>query len=320
MSLSTPEARAFVERLRDLLPARDAERVVREVESLVLDRAEAEAADGAGGAEAERRALAHLGTPEALADTLVSAPLSIGLSTRRAFARWLVVLVAGPLLLALLLTLAKADAAAVPGLLAPLPLSPWYAALTAVLGQVLLDVGLLLVLFALLGRLRGRQGVPSLQLTAPAWSRADALRGLLLLILLAVVAHPLRDAIFSVRRAGEAHPFLAPDLVALLPWLDVVLGLCALRCALVLAKKADGAAVLVVDALAGLGGVALLLLAATRSEVVRLPSDVLGADTAHVLNDLVTRAFLVVFVVAALLLTVRVVQRLLRLKRALAGA
>jgi hypothetical protein len=44
---------------------------------------------------------------------------------------------------------------------------------------------------------------------------------------------------------------------------------------------------------------------------------VLGTDTAHVLNDLVTRSFLVVFVVAALLLTLRVVQRLLRLRRAL---
>jgi len=319
VSLTTPEARAFVERLRDLLPPRDADRVVREVEALVLDRAEAEAAAGAGDAEAERRALARLGTPEALADTLASDPLVIGATTRRTFVRWFFVLWAGHFLLSLLLTLAKADAAALPGLLAPLPLRPWHAALTAVMGQALLDVGLLLVLFAVLGRLRGG-AVPSLHLVTPTWTKPEALRGLVLLALLAVVAHPLRDAIFSVRRGADYTPFLAPDLVALVPWLDVVLGLCALRCVLVLTGRADGPLVLVVDALAGLGGIALLLLAATRSEVVRLPPDVLGADTAHVLNDLVTRAFLVVFVVAALLLTVRTVQRLLRLRRSLAGA
>jgi hypothetical protein len=320
VTLRTPEARAYLERLHDLLPARDARRVVREVEALMLDRAEAEAAGGAGGDEAERRALVHLGSPEVLADSLVDAPLVIRMTTRRAFGRWLIVLIAGHLLLSLLLTLAKSDAAAIPGILAPLPRAPWAATVTAVIGIVLLDLGLLLALFAFLGGLRGRSRLPALALGTPACTRAEAVRGLVLLGLLAVLAHPLRDTVFAIRRGDQMVPFLAPDLVALVPWVDVLLGLCALRFVLVLVGRGTGAAALALDALAGLTGIALLLMASTRSEIVRLPEDALGAETAAVLSDLITRAFLVLFVGAALLLTLRVVKRLLRLKQVLAGA
>jgi hypothetical protein len=290
--------------------------VVTEVEALVLDRAEVESAGGAGGEEAERRALAHLGTPEALADSLVDAPVVIGVATRRAFVRWFAVLTSLHLLLAILLTMAKSEAAAIPGLLGPLPLHPW-GTITAVAGIVLLDLGIMAALFAVFGGLRGRARLPSLGLALPVWSRADALRGLVLIALLALLAGPFRDTVFAIRRDGRLLPFLAPDLVALVPLLYVLLGLWALRSALVLVGRGAGAPALVLDALAGLAGIVLLLLASTRSEIVRLPTDALGTETSHVLNDLITRAFLVVFVLAALLLTLRLVKRLLRLREVL---
>lgn len=317
MSLSHPDTRAYLERLRDLLPPRDAARVLADVESLILDRAEAAEAEGVSPAEAERRALAHLGAPERLADTLVDAPLTLGLSTRRAFTRWLLVVAACHLLLSILLTVGHAEGPAIAGLLAPLPTAPWTSTLTAALGVVLLDTGLVFLAFVLLGSRGARAGLPPLRL-APSWTRPEALRGLLLLALLALLAHPLRDTVFAVRHGGQPHPFLAPDLVALLPWLDVALGLCALRYLLVLAGR-PGAPALAVDALAGVATIVLLVLASTRSEVVRLPSHVLGPETAHVLSDLITRAFLVVFVGAALLLSVRVVKRVVRLRLLLAA-
>ena len=317
MSLKTYEAKAYLERLRDLLPARDAERVVTEVEALVLDRAEVESAGGAGGEEAERRALAHLGTPEALADALVEAPLVINLATRRSFARWFFVLLASHLLLSVLLTMAKSEAAAIPGLLGPLPLHPWVATVTALVGIVLVDLGLLGALFALLGGLRGRTPLPALGLGMPVWSRGEAVRGLILIGLLVVLVHPLRDTVFSVRRGDQLIPFLAPDLVALVPVLDVLLVLWALRCVMVLVGKGSGASALVLDALAGLAGIVLLLLASTRPEIVRFPTDAMGSEVAGMMSDLITRAFLVVFVGAALLLTIRLVKRLIRLKQVL---
>lgn len=315
MTLATAEAHAFLERLTDLLPAADVRRVRAEVEGLILDRAEAEAATGSDPLEAERRALAHLGTPETLADTLLNAPVTIGIATRRAFTRWLLVLTAGHLLLSILLSVGQAESAAIPGLLAPLPLRPWSATLSAAVGTVLLDTGLLFVLFVLLGPRRVGLRLPSLALS-PGWSRADAARALVLVALLLLVAHPLRDSVFSVRHAGGSSPFLAPDLVALLPWIDLVLGLVGLRALAVLVAGGRSVAALLADAAAALAGIGLLVLASTRSEVVRLPPEVLGPDTAHVLNGLITRAFLVIFVGAALLLTVRLIKRLLRLRLA----
>lgn len=315
MTLATAEAQAFLERLSDLLPTAEVRRVRAEVEGLILDRAEALVAAGDDPLQAERGAVAHLGTPEALADTLLNAPVTIGIATRRAFTRWLLVLTAGHLLLSILLTVGQAQSAAIPGLLAPLPISPWWATLTAALGTVLLDTGLLFVLFVLLGSRRVTLRLPSLALE-PGWSRADAARAIVLVGLLLLLAHPFRDSVFSVRHAGGSSPFLAPDLMALLPWIDLVLGLVGLRALAVLVAGGRAALALLTDAAASLAGIVLLVLASTRSEVVRLPPEVLGGDTAAVLNLLITRAFLVIFVGAALLLTVRLVKRLIRLRTA----
>ncbi len=313
MTLLSPEARGYLDRLADLLPPAEAARVRREVEALILDRAEAEGAAGVPGEEAERRAVRHLGPPEALADRLSEAPLVVGSATRRAFTRWLVVLTVGHLLLSILLTVARAEGPALPGLLFPLPRTPWSATLSSALAVVLIDVGLLFLLFALLGPRGASARLPALSLT-PAWNRPDAARTLVLAALLALLAHPLRDVVFSVHQRGASHPFLAPDLLVLLPLLDLLLGLVALRALLTLLRRPKAA--LAADAAAAAAGIVLLVLASTRSELVRLPPHVLGAEAAQVLGDVVTRAFLVVFVGAALLLAVRLARRVLGLRRA----
>jgi hypothetical protein len=315
--LASPEARAYLERLRDLLPAAEAERVVAEVESLILDRVEAEGPDVAPVA-AERRALQHLGTPEALADTLGEAPLSVGVSSRRAFARWWCILGAGHLLLAIALTLGGSESAALPGLLGPLPRAPWWATLSSAVGVVLLDAGLLFLLFTLTGSW-GRAGALSAPGLPRAWSRSDALRTLVLVALVAVLAHPLRDSLFAVRRGTSLTPFLSASVVALLPWLDAVLGLVALRALLVLGGRGAQPFTHVVDFLAGLAGVVALVLAATRDEIVHLPADVLGAETSGVLNHVITRGLLVVLLGAALLLSFSVVRRAVRVRQLLAA-
>ena len=61
-----------------------------------------------------------------------------------------------------------------------------------------------------------------------------------------------------------------------------------------------------------------LVLAATRSELVRFPEGVLQGQTADVLSDLVTRVFMLIFIGAALFLTVHFVKRLLRLRQLMA--
>jgi hypothetical protein len=315
VTLASPEARAYLERLRDLLPAREADRVVAEVEAMILDRVESEGPD-VQTALAERRALAHLGTPEALADTLGEAPLAVGSSARRSFARWWCVLAASHLLLSIALTLAGSDRAAVAGWIGPLPTSPWWETITAAAGMLVLDAGLLFAIFTLTGAW-GRHGAIGAPGRAQVWTRGQAVRTLLLVGLIFVVAHPLRDEIFAVRRGATSTPFLSGEVLALLPWLDVVLGLIALRCLLVLLGGAERPLTQVVDFAAGLGGVVLLVLGATRSEVVHLPHDVLGPETASVLNLVFSRGLLVLLFAAALILLVSVVRRGWRLKQAL---
>jgi hypothetical protein len=229
------------------------------------------------------------------------------------------VLGAGHLLLAIALTLGGSESAALPGLLGPLPRGPWWATLSSAVGVLLLDAGLLFVAFTLTGSW-GRPGVLAAPGLPRAWTRADAVRTLVLVGLVAVLAHPLRDSLFAVRRGATLTPFLSASIVAVLPWLDAVLALVALRSLLVLGGRGAGALAQAIDLAAGLAGVVALVLAATRDEIVQLPADVLGAETASVLNDVITRGLLVVLLAAALFLAFSVVRRAVRLKQALLGA
>lgn len=315
MSLSSPQARAYLDRLRDLLPATEAERVVAEVESLIHDRVEAMGTD-LPAAEAEQRALARLGVPEALIDTLAEQALAVGVSARRSFARWWFVIASVHLLLSIALTLGGSTQPAVPGLLGPLATGSWWSTLTSALGVLLVDTGLLFAWFALSGAWGrpGRLGAPDLP---RGWSRPEAVRTLVLLALMAVILHPLRDQIFAVRAEGRTFPFLSTDLLALMPWLDVVMGLVGLRCLVVLAGRGASALAHGLDLLAGALGLVLLVLVATRSTVVDLPREVLGGPTAEVLNSVLTRGLLTVALAASVFLCVSLVRRALRLKQAL---
>jgi hypothetical protein len=304
---------AYLDRLRDLLPYRDGARILTEVEGLLEDRIEAER-DAHGEREAERRALEALGPPESLAEGL-TAPVRLDLATRRAFARLLAVTFAAHLVLSVVLTVAGGGRA-IPGLLGPLPLEPLAAVFSGVLSLFLVDTGAVFLLFVLLGRWKGSAAMPALRLRETVRPR-DAALGLVLLGLLGLILHPFRDAIFAVRTPRGMVPFLAPDLVALVPGATAVLGLFVLRQVLVLRAGGDSPGAVIVDAVACLVFAALLVLAATRAELVRLPSDALGEAAAHALSDLATRVLLFVFVVAALMLAVRFVQRLMRLREIL---
>jgi hypothetical protein len=308
----------YLENLRDLLPHRDAARVLSEVEGLLLDRIDAEVQAGATPGEAESRAIAALGPPERLAEDVVAAPLRVDLATRRAFGRMLAVLFAVHLLLAIVLTVAGREGVGIPGLLAPLPTRPLVAVFSAVLSVFLLDVGALFLVFALLGRGKPPALLPQLRLREAVHPR-DAVLALVLLGLIALILHPFRDQIFAVRRYGHLQGFLGAGIVEVLPFLDAVLALFAIRQGITLLVRREHPAAVAADAVASAGLAALLVVLSTRDELVQFPSDVLGREGAALLANLVTRAFLMLFLFAALLLAVRFVKRLLRLRQLLAA-
>ena len=307
----------YLHRLEEVLPTQELSRVREDVDALIHDHvAGALDADPAlSQDEAEARAIAAMGSPERLAEELgVSSSVSIPLSVRRAFVRALAVLFGGHLLLSIVLTVAGSESAAIPGLLMPLPKGPFLAVLLSVLTIFLIDAGAVLMLFATLGTRSSMPSFPHLRMR-DRWNRRDAWQGLCLVALLTVVFNVLLDPIFSVKEGQNWTPFLSPDLKALVPYVNVALALLAARHVLTLLGKGESAAAIGADALAALAGSVLLAIAAAQGELVNMPAGALGEDAAHVLDSLIERVFLLVFIVAALLLLGRFVRQSLRFVR-----
>jgi hypothetical protein len=305
----------YLDRLCELLPAAEVVRARREVESLVLDRADAlRAADPAlSEDDARRRALEALGPEATLAERLVAKPFTIPLATRRLFGRVLAVLFAGHLVLAIVLAAAGSGPGAVPALLGPLPTGSVLATGLGILAIFLVDLGALALLFWLVGR----GGLPARLLAAgasPPWSRRDAWLGLVLVGLVAVILNRFLDSVFAVREGSELVPILSADVKAVLPWGNVALALFGLRCVLVLLRAREGVARLV-DAAACFATAAVLVLAVTRSQVVEMPTKQLGKPAAGVLADLVERVLLFVGLAAALYAVARGVRQAARALR-----
>ncbi|MCA9314925.1 MAG: hypothetical protein H6806_11425 [Planctomycetes bacterium] len=312
--LQSAAARAWIARLSALLPAAEAERVRTDVEAMILDHAEAAcSADPAlDPAEAERLALESLGSPEDMADALVDRPVRVTWATWRSVQRMLWVLVPCHVLLSVVLTAAGSTTPALPGLLGPLPTSSWAATALAVFGVLVVDVGLVVLLHAVFGAHLGRirpLGDPRLSA-----NRGDAVRRLVFLALVAVLVNGLLKRLFTVEFAsGEAASFLVDDVLALVPWANVVLALFALRDVAALVRPASARALWATDTLASAAAAILLVVAASRPELVRFPADRLGPPTASLLTSLVTRLFVFLFVVGALVSALRAVGGIRRL-------
>lgn len=306
----------YLDRLRDVLPQTTAPSVVAEVRALIEDRLE-DAGPDAPTPENARRALDALGSPEALASSLVGGGTVVDLATRRAFTRMLAVVFAGHLLLSIVLTVIGADATLVPGLVSALPRGGWLATGFGVAATFLLDAGLLGVLFAFFGRRRSPEILQRLQLRMPV-GRRDAAGSLVLLALVAMLANVprFRDALFSIGSGGDRTPVLAPDLLELVPAFDVVLVLFAIRFAIQLRAGGERLEGVAADGLASLAGAGFCVLLMTRNQLVQIPSSVgLSEGAAGLFSDLILRVTLLVGFVASLLLVSRFAKRCLRLRQ-----
>jgi hypothetical protein len=310
----------YLERLREALPPARSADVVAEVRALIQDRLEAErVADGDPAGVA--RALHSLGRPEDLATALGGGTVTIDLATRRAYVRLLGIVFAAHLLISIVVTAMGAGTVFLPGLVQPLPTSPFAATVLGALGLFFLDAGLLGVLFALFGRERAPRILPRLRLKMPG-TRRDAAFSLVLLGLVAVLLNvpSVRDGIFAVGPAEGRVPILTKDALSLVLVADAVLALFALRNVLLLVAGGESLTAIVVDALAAAGGAVLGVLLMTRDALIAIPpSASLSAEQAAVFAGVVFRVVMVIAFVSALLLAVRCVKRLLRAREILAA-
>ncbi len=315
--MSRTERDDYLERLEELLPAREAARVRMEVDALIEDRIEEqlERDPEVDPSDAQRAALRALGPAEQLADELVSSPLVIPLATRRTFVRVLAAVFACHLLLSVALTFAGATWDSIPGLLAPLPNEPFAAVFLGVITIFLIDTGALLCIFVAIGRAAPDRLRPTAPLHARA-TRKGAVQGLLLLVLMALIVNLFLDEVFSVKHGDEFRPFLASDFKSIVPYVNLVLAFFALRHILTLLDRGETAMATAAEALGCLSGAALLVIAATLGKLVEMPtSSKLGREAAEVLDNLIERVFLVIIVIGALLLMLRFVRLAIRFGR-----
>ena len=303
----------YLARLEDLLPPAEAARALPEIEGMILDRADAEreADPTIDDAEAQRRALTRWDDPETIVESLVRAPLTIDTATRRSFLRTWAAVFVGHLVLSVVLTLAGSKGEVVPGLLGPLPTDSFLATAAGVLALLLLDTGAVFLLFLFLGKGRARARLPHLDLQT-RWSRRDALKGLVLVGLLGVIFNGFLDTIFAIRTGDELVPILSPDVTALVPLVNIVLALFAVRFLLTLAGRGGQPEAAAADALGSLGAAVVLMLAATRSDIVRVPEKTLGPGVSDAFGSALERVLLLIFVVGALFLALRFVKQGLR--------
>lgn len=316
MNAPVPSRAAYLDRLCDFLPTREAARILEEVDGLIGDRMEAVLAETDVSAdEAERQAVAALGPADVLAGRLVNVSISVDLATRRQYVRMLAILFAVHLVLSIVLTVAGGRGPTIPGLLGPLPTSGTTAIISSVLAILLMDVGVLFLAYALLGRGKAPSLLPEVQLRT-AVSRRDAALSLVLLALVALILHPLRDQVFAVREGDQLVGFLSPDLLHILPVVDVALAFFALA-QVILLVRGEHATAVAADALGSFVLAGALVLAVTQNELVCFSEQALGKGTANLLEDLVTRVFLLLFVLGALFLTIRFVKRALRFRQML---
>lgn len=311
----SPLVSRWLDRLRESLPPARADEVVAEVDALIEDRLAAEA-PGPVSDEAATRALASLGSPEALAQAIDDEGIVVSGGTRRAFGRALAVVFAAHLLLSAVLTAVSPSATLLPGLVSTLPMSSPFSTAVGVAGILFLDVGLLVAAFAILGRERSHWLLLKLRAPVPG-TRRDAVLSLVLLALVAAIVNleVLRDRVFSVETETGRAGILAPDLIALIPFLDAMLGLYALRQVVRLLHRGDGIRALAIDGLAALSGTIVSALVLTRAEVVRIPQSAsLTAAQATLFSDLLHRIALLVALVAGVLLLTRFVRRALRVR------
>lgn len=321
-TLPTPDAQVadYLERLRDVLPPREASTVLAEVSALIDDRLDAEARSGGATPEGAERALMALGSPESLATSLVGGGTTIDLATRRAFGRMLAVLFAGHLLVSIILTVVGRESKLIPGFVTALPQDGWFATAAGLGSIFFLDAGILGVVFALFGRRRSPAILQRLRLRMPV-RRRDAVSSLVLLTLVAVLANvaTFRDALFSIGAAESRTTILAPELLDLLPAANGVIALFALRFLLQVISGTERVESVAVDGVASLAGAAFCVLVMTRNQLVRFPTSAgLPEASANLFSDLILRVVLVVGFVASLLLVTRFVKRCLRLRQLVA--
>jgi hypothetical protein len=288
--------------------------VIAELRSSVLDRAE-EIAGGPVTEESLRAALSAMGEPAEVAmaftgaRTLVDPRLypSFVTYTGIVFAIHLVMIVAATAFGASIAVF-PFEARELPGRGAVFPL------LVAAVQALLFDIGLMVVLFAVVTRARPALRLP--RLSFPVRTGLRHCGGRATLAVVAFLAfNVFRDRVFVVWTEAGPHSLLTGSFLAALPVVNGLLGLLLLREALYAVFR-ERRFVLAVDGIVSLAGTAVMIWLIARPSLLAIPSEVTSvAETLPTVNHLVGGAFRMILVLFAAAFAVEALKRFFRLLR-----
>lgn len=307
----SPVLREYLARVRAQLPVRMAPDVLRELETSILDRADAIAlAEDCDPDDAViARALAEVGEPDAVAAGYVPPRHVIEPASYRAFVVTIASLLGIHLvLLAVATSLGRAIQAG------PVAITPVGSGTLsfggAILHALVMDIGLATIAFWGLPRVRNAAGLVPSSFRVDAAPRAAGSRALLA-ALVAVVLGFFRDDVFVLVSDGTYWPLITPWFGAVMP-LILALLVGAVVSDIFYLVRGETRATLAVDALHGAATVAVMVHLARGEPLMHVPAadafDVFRAPLDAFLDRLGTLIVVFLAVVAA----VKTVRRLVR--------
>lgn len=308
----SPVLEDYLGRVRSHLPLGRGADIVRELESSIRDRVDdmAAAENRTPDDDLLKRALTEMGEPETVAGAYVRERSLVGPAEFRPFLFYTAIVFAIHLaLLGVATTLGRALQAGPVGISPVAPHGILSMAASAV-HALLLDVGLMVFVFAAANTLRTRLGAAPKPLRVDVSKRGTATRALLA-VLVAVVLNFFRDRVFVVVVPEGSYPLFTHWFAGVLPLITGVLAFSVVSDVLYLVFG-ERRFTVALDALHGVAAIACLLFMLRGDPILSLPGIDQFAYIHGPVNNFLDDLGTLVIVFLAVVFAVKTVRRLIR--------
>ena len=282
-----------------------------ELRSAILDRAE-DIGEGTATAEAIEQALRGFGDPFEVAAAYAGERYLIGPRLYRHFWIYTGFVFAAHLVMIVVASVAQADFELFPvsvGHVAP-PFSILGVVAVAI-QALLMDIGLMVLIFGVAGRVRRTVRLPSMAFRVDTEPRRTVTRAVLTVLVL-ILLNFLRDDLFIVWVENHAHPLFSPTFAGLLPFLNAFLLLIVVR-EIAYAVLGERRWLVAADGFLSLAGCTLMIWLLTRPTFVAVPQGVSEAvDAIPSMNVLIGKVLKLLLIAFAVIFGVEAMKRAVR--------
>jgi hypothetical protein len=176
---------------------------------------------------------------------------------------------------------------------------------------LLTDIGLMVLIFAGITRVRGTASLPSLAFRVPIGIRTSSMRALLALLVVVILTF-FRDEVFIVVFEDRVEPLFSKAFAGYLVWLNLFLSVVIAR-ELFYLFLGERRFMVLVDGLINSAGVALMIWFLTAPPFIAVPAQVNTPTAAMLtLNELMHKAMQLIYVAFAISFAVSAMKRFFR--------